>query len=92
MDNATPRPWKVEETQLSDGFITVIYDADGHRVIELSGPFAKDITALIVRAVNRDALFDEMVAALEQIAEETAATWVSDKCRAILARVREMSG
>ena len=76
IDKATPRPWAVEDAKAA----SLIRDSQGFMIASThddarigGGPNRETRlanAALIVRAVNRDHLFDEMVDALEEIARE----------------------
>ena len=73
-DKSTPTPWKVFTTPdgtkvVGIGELTGEGVADAGFGIWRDGAEAMANAALIVKAVNRDHLFDELVEALEEAAE-----------------------
>lgn len=57
--------WEVEEEGTSDGQMFSVYDGCGLRITDPS--ISKYDAEKVARALSRDALFDEMVAALESV-------------------------
>ena len=91
--------WEVEEEGTSDGQMFSVYDGCGLRITDPS--IRKYDAEKVALALSRDALFDEMVEALEQcertlgevakIIKPMANEAALVSARAVLSKVREAS-
>ena len=84
MNDATARPWEVQQTSAGPNIV-----AAGNHIAALYPSIeneAADVAnaALIVKAVNRDAAFDALVAALEEIQVQTQDPAIERLCAAVL--------
>ena len=79
----TPTPW----VGYDGSAYKTLKDADYERAFTCVNAFHSEDGREIPTEAITEGLFWEMRDTMESIAEETAATWVSDKIRALLAKL-----